>query len=428
MSDAIVDYSGEELSLEKEEGIVADATNDMGKDVGVPSIMPMKNHQIQHSHTSTCSFSPVICDRKKCFRPSTSTTYERTPEPGVSILQYTKQNESMALSSPNKNSNHHGELPSHTQCTQHINSHESIGDANSTGYTGNLMTTPTLTLTFSPFLSFSDERPPSNMTGAKPFETNKMIESSTQHQQEKLNINTLHDQREGLAETQSENCENADENVTASVQSDCKIDEFDESNFSTVSETEEHDHSSEVTLTYADNLLLNATKRGAVLPSASKPRNQCLAKPSSGKKRKNNSSSEKSSRQPQKRYSTGVNNDGKDEVFGSKSDGKIRLTTNIPREVEALDPVSGRRVQLFASCSAASRGMGINRTRMSRTCRAGGGKIGDFIFRYVEMTIRSNNSNTGKSHAEKSTSPAQRGPSSHLDRTVVAAASALLLL
>lgn len=426
MSDAIVDYTGKELSMEKEEGIIADATNDMGKDVDVTSIMPMKRHQIQHSRMPTCSFSPVICDRNKCFRPSTSATYQSTPEQGVSIVQSTKQNENMALSSPDKNSNN-GELPSHTQCTQHIISHESIGDANSTGYTGNLMTTPTLTLTFSPFLSFSDERPPTNMTGTKPFETNKMIESGTQHQKEKLNIYTLHDQR-SLAETQSEICESADENVTASVQTECKTDEFDESNFSTVSETEEQDNSSEVTLTYADNLLLNATKcRGALFPSASKPRKQCLSKPSSGKKRKNNSSSEKSSRQPQKRYSTGVNNDCRDDIFGSKSDGKIRLTTNIPREVEALDPVSGRRVQLFASCSAASRAMGINRTRMSRTCRAGGGKIGDFIFRYVEMTISSND-NSGKSDTEKSTSPNPRRPSSHLDRTVVAAASALLLL
>ncbi len=70
-------------------------------------------------------------------------------------------------------------------------------------------------------------------------------------------------------------------------------------------------------------------------------------------------------RRPQKRFSRNVG--GTDECFGSKSNGKTRLTTNVPRPVKVLDAKTRERVFLFSSCSDASRKMGVNRTRMSRS-------------------------------------------------------------
>jgi len=66
----------------------------------------------------------------------------------------------------------------------------------------------------------------------------------------------------------------------------------------------------------------------------------------------------------------------------SSSQEKIPLTTNVPRQVEMLEPISMVR-RLFKSCSDAARELGINRTKLSRTCRAGGGVINNRYFRYV---------------------------------------------
>ena len=90
---------------------------------------------------------------------------------------------------------------------------------------------------------------------------------------------------------------------------------------------------------------------------------------STGKKRKSSHTS-RLDRQPQKRFSLEASksgDDSSDELFGSRKDGRIRLTTNIPRQVEAVNPMTRERMQLFASCSEASRTMDINRTRMSRS-------------------------------------------------------------
>lgn len=50
----------------------------------------------------------------------------------------------------------------------------------------------------------------------------------------------------------------------------------------------------------------------------------------------------------------------------SSSQEKIPLTTNVPRQVEMLEPISMVR-RLFKSCSDAARELGINRTKLSRS-------------------------------------------------------------
>ena len=80
---------------------------------------------------------------------------------------------------------------------------------------------------------------------------------------------------------------------------------------------------------------------------------------------------------------------GEEVPFTSKKDGRVALTTNTPREVEAINPVTNLRVHLFNSCSDAARITGINRTKMSRTCRKGGGPLdssthGTLLYRYTE--------------------------------------------
>ena len=69
----------------------------------------------------------------------------------------------------------------------------------------------------------------------------------------------------------------------------------------------------------------------------------------------------------------------------------MALTTNTPREVEAVDPKTNVRVHLFNSCSDAARLTSINRTKMSRTCRKGGGILesnshGTLLYRYTESS------------------------------------------
>ena len=78
---------------------------------------------------------------------------------------------------------------------------------------------------------------------------------------------------------------------------------------------------------------------------------------------------------------------GEEVPFTSKKDGRVALTTNTPREVEAINPVTNLRVHLFNSCSDAARITGINRTKMSRTCRKGGANLesnthGTLLYRY----------------------------------------------
>ncbi|KAL3791453.1 hypothetical protein HJC23_011509 [Cyclotella cryptica] len=68
---------------------------------------------------------------------------------------------------------------------------------------------------------------------------------------------------------------------------------------------------------------------------------------------------------------------------------KTPLTTNVARKVEALDPVTFEKRYLFESCSEAARRMNINRTKMSRTCRSGGGELGanpSLVYRYAEFS------------------------------------------
>lgn len=59
-------------------------------------------------------------------------------------------------------------------------------------------------------------------------------------------------------------------------------------------------------------------------------------------------------------------------------------TTNEARPVVALDPVTKENIHLFESCSEAARVQGINRTKLSRICRSGGGLIGGLLYRYQD--------------------------------------------
>lgn len=108
---------------------------------------------------------------------------------------------------------------------------------------------------------------------------------------------------------------------------------------------------------------------------------------SSSKKRKTPDPNKKP-RKPQKRF---MNSNDQNGDFGAKRDGKTRLTTNQPRKVEVLD-MNRNRLHLFESCSEASRVMNVNRTRISRVCRGGGGELSGKIYRYMEA-----NSNTDQS-------------------------------
>ena len=74
----------------------------------------------------------------------------------------------------------------------------------------------------------------------------------------------------------------------------------------------------------------------------------------------------------------------------TEKDGRVPLTTNAPRVVEAVDPETNVRIHLFDSCSDAARITSINRSRMSRTCLEGGGILesksyGTLLYRYTEM-------------------------------------------
>lgn len=106
-----------------------------------------------------------------------------------------------------------------------------------------------------------------------------------------------------------------------------------------------------------------------------------------GKRKKSTANGEKCNRKAQKRFSVNGIVDEKNNAFDSTKAGKkVPLTTNIPREVERIDPRTRARIATYCSCSEAARRCNINRTKMSRTCRAGGGLIGGLYFRYIEKT------------------------------------------
>ena len=72
-----------------------------------------------------------------------------------------------------------------------------------------------------------------------------------------------------------------------------------------------------------------------------------------------------------------------DEEFDKEKDG-IPLTTNVPKDVEVLNARSMRKViKTFSSCSEAAREMDVDRSKLSRLCRKGGGSIGVYHFRYA---------------------------------------------
>jgi hypothetical protein len=129
-------------------------------------------------------------------------------------------------------------------------------------------------------------------------------------------------------------------------------------------------HLSSNLMTYADSLIHHSTtrvlpNRPPIIPIARKP----LEKKNIGnKKRKAATASRIRHRQPQKRFSIDMKSTGvEDSLFGAKNNGQVRLTTNKAREVEALDPVTRRRIHLYASCSEAARIIKVNRTRVSRS-------------------------------------------------------------
>mmetsp|Transcript_18186 Transcript_18186/g.40389 ORF Transcript_18186/g.40389 Transcript_18186/m.40389 type:complete len:744 (+) Transcript_18186:179-2410(+) len=78
-----------------------------------------------------------------------------------------------------------------------------------------------------------------------------------------------------------------------------------------------------------------------------------------------------------------------------------KLTTNIPKTVEQLTPATMKRIQTFASASEAARLLDINRTKMSRLCRRGGGIIGDFYYRYVDSANVDMATGSGRKKAAK---------------------------
>lgn len=190
----------------------------------------------------------------------------------------------------------------------------------------NTISTPCFSIQFSPLLSFSEERI-----------TNSLISGDfDESEQDKVAT-----QKVGLFFNTS-------------------------STPSTLSKTDEHAFKANSELTYADHLLFNASQGR---PNVATPIPKSLPTPKISDKKRKASNECRTSRQPQKRFSIDVetNEISGGDLFVSKRDGRVRLTTNLPRKVEALDPLTGLRAHLYASCSEASRVMSVNRTRMSRS-------------------------------------------------------------
>ncbi len=211
----------------------------------------------------------------------------------------------------------------------------------------NSITTPTLSIQFSPFLTFSEDRV-----------TNSIMSS-----------NHLTD----VSSTKDESTEKIEvqENDDTHYETDIPSTQLEYQPFSTASASSDdvfESSSKNQGLTYADSLLLDASQGRIKVISTPTVKSQRTTPKASEKKRKSSNSC-RSSRQPQKRFSIDLHRNeipGGD-LFVNKRDGRVRLTTNLPRQVEAIDPSTGSRTHIYASCSEASRVMGINRTRMSRS-------------------------------------------------------------
>lgn len=97
--------------------------------------------------------------------------------------------------------------------------------------------------------------------------------------------------------------------------------------------------------------------------------------------------SQKKHRKPQQLFnSPGQGGDDRNQspFLPRTKDGRLVETTNLPRAVRAIDS-SGNHARIFSSCSNAAREMNINRTRLSRLCRKGGGFIGEYTYKYVDI-------------------------------------------
>jgi len=66
--------------------------------------------------------------------------------------------------------------------------------------------------------------------------------------------------------------------------------------------------------------------------------------------------------------------------FGTKTTGEAKLTTNTPREIEVRTPNDGILIHVYKSCSECARSLNVNRSKLSRVCRSGGGLIGRFHY------------------------------------------------
>lgn len=206
----------------------------------------------------------------------------------------------------------------------------------------NYITTPTLSIQFSPFLTFSDERITSNLT-----------------------VVNLHDDVKPTPEIEEKyDKSKSNDGATALYHGNSRLD----TSLSTPLNLGHDDVSMDTisSLSYADNLLLHASKGRTVTFT---PIQTSFATPKVSDRKRKAQNSCRTTRQPQKRFSIDLerNEIPGGDLFVSKRDGRVRLTTNLPRKVEAIDPETGERAHLYESCSEASRAMGINRTRISRS-------------------------------------------------------------
>ncbi len=206
----------------------------------------------------------------------------------------------------------------------------------------NYITTPTLSIQFSPFLTFSDERVTNNLT-----------------------VVNLHDDMKPTPEVE-ENYDKSKSNNAATTlyHGSSRLDTTLSTPLNLGHEVGSMDTIS--SLSYADNLLLHASKGRTVTFT---PLQASFATPKVSDRKRKAQNSCRTTRQPQKRFSIDLerNEIPGGDLFVSKRDGRVRLTTNLPRKVEAIDPETGERAHLYESCSEASRAMGINRTRISRS-------------------------------------------------------------
>jgi len=92
-------------------------------------------------------------------------------------------------------------------------------------------------------------------------------------------------------------------------------------------------------------------------------------------------------RKAQQRFSIDIpgTSTGKQTFGTKKKTGEMKLTTNTSRKVEVRNPSDGRTIHVYKSCSECARSLHVNRSKLSRCCRSGGGLISlaSFITRYV---------------------------------------------